>query len=146
MAEAKPTPAYLMAVGDHLDECEADIANLKAILADRPWSRLERHAAERTLQVLIEGCIGLAKHWARRETGRPASEAASAFEHLIDRGQIGHEVPWRKVIGLRNALVHDYLDVDPQIIQDVIERDHYQSLLDFGRQAIAALGEPAGDS
>ncbi|TFH86666.1 DUF86 domain-containing protein [Billgrantia azerbaijanica] len=144
MAEAKPTAAYLMAVGDHLDECETDIANLKTILADRPWSRLERHAAERTLQVLIEGCIGLAKHWARREIGRLTSDAASAFEHLIERGQIGHEVPWRKVVGLRNALVHDYLDVDPQIIQDVIEQDHYRSLLDFGRQAIAALAQEDG--
>ncbi|WP_163557490.1 DUF86 domain-containing protein [Halomonas sp. NO4] len=139
MAEAKPTAAYLMAVKEHLDECETDIATLKSILAERPWSRLERHAAERTLQVLIEGCIGLAKHWARHEIGRPTSEASSAFEHLIDRGRIGHEVPWRKVIGLRNALVHDYLDVDPEIIQDVIEQDHYRTLLAFGIQAIEAL-------
>ncbi|QTF91319.1 DUF86 domain-containing protein [Halomonas sp. BM-2019] len=139
MPDPKPAAAYLLAVGTHLDECETDIATLREILAERPWSRLERHAAERTLQILIEGCIGLAKHWAKRELGRPVSEPSTAFERLIDRGCIGHEVPWRKVIGLRNALVHDYLDVDPEIVRDVIEQAHHRALLAFGRQAIEAL-------
>jgi len=129
----------LLALGRHLDECEMDIATLKDILSERPWSRLERHAAERTLQVLIEGCIGVAKHWARHETGRPSDEALSAFERLADLGRISHDVPWRKVIGLRNALVHDYLDVDDEIIKDVIASDHYRSLIDFARQAISTL-------
>lgn len=139
----RPATAYLMALGDHLDECEADIATLEAIRAERPWSRLERHAAERTLQVLIEGCIGVAKHWAKAETGTPANEALSAFERLIDAGRIGHEVPWRKVIGLRNALVHDYLDVDDAIIEAVIRDGHYRQLLAFARQAIEALARRA---
>lgn len=139
MAEPRPAPAYLLAVGDHLNECETDLDTLRKLLASRPWSRLERHAAERTLQVLIEGCIGLAKHWAKREIGRPVSEAATAFERLTDRGCIGHDVPWRKVIGLRNALVNDYLEVDPDIVRDIIEQAHYRTLLAFGRRAIQAL-------
>jgi uncharacterized protein YutE (UPF0331/DUF86 family) len=138
-SDTKPGNAYLLALGRHLDECEMDIATLKDILSERPWSRLERHAAERTLQVLIEGCIGVAKHWARHETGRPSDEALSAFERLADLGRISHDVPWRKVIGLRNALVHDYLDVDDEIIKDVIASDHYRSLIDFARQAISTL-------
>lgn len=145
MADHKPVTAYLLAVGNHLAECEADIAMLGAILADRPWSRLERHAAERTLQILIESCIGLAKHWVKRETGVPINEPTSAFELLEDYGLIDHKsappVPWRKVIGLRNALVHDYLVVDDAIVQDVIQSKHYDALLRFGRQAITAMSE-----
>lgn len=139
MADSKPGIAYLVALNEHIDECEIDIETLKQIVSQRPWSRLERHAAERTLQVLIESCIGVAKHWARRETGATSPDALGAFERLIERGCIGHEIPWRKVIGLRNALVHDYLDVDDRIVSEVIEVGHYQPLLTFARQAAKAL-------
>ena len=29
------------------------------------------------------------------------------------------EIPWRNIIGMRHKLVHDYLDVDTDIIWDV---------------------------
>nr|WP_156889319.1 DUF86 domain-containing protein [Halomonas sp. 1513] len=139
MADPRSIIAYLVALEQHLDECEADIATLRTIGEQRAWSRLERHAAERTLQVLIEGCIGVAKHWARHTSGIPSQDALNAFERLIDAGLIGHEIPWRKVIGLRNALVHDYLNVDEEIIRDVIMADHYLRLISFARQAHEAL-------
>ncbi len=33
------------------------------------------------------------------------------------------EIPWRRVIGFRNVLAHGYLGIDPDRIDDVIERD-----------------------
>ena len=33
------------------------------------------------------------------------------------------EIPWRKIIGLRNLIVHDYSSVDLEIIWDVIHKD-----------------------
>ncbi|MCE8002245.1 MULTISPECIES: type VII toxin-antitoxin system HepT family RNase toxin [Billgrantia] len=139
MADSSPGIAYLVALRQHVAECETDIATLERIVKERPWSRLERHAAERTLQVLIEGCIGVAKHWAKRETGTVSQNALGAFEALIEQGLISHEVPWRKVVGLRNALVHDYLEVDDRIVAEVIEAGHYLPLIAFARQAIQAL-------
>ena len=139
MADSSPGMAYLIALREHIAECETDIATLDQIAKERPWSRLERHAAERTLQILIEGCIGVAKHWAKRETGTVSQNALGAFEKLIEQGLIGHEVPWRKVIGLRNALVHDYLEVDDRIVAEVIEAGYYRPLVAFVRQAIQAL-------
>ncbi|MFC3285749.1 type VII toxin-antitoxin system HepT family RNase toxin [Litchfieldella rifensis] len=139
MPETHPGTAYLDALDNHLDECQADIKLLRDILQQRPWSRLEQHAAERTLQVLIESCIGIAKHWARQETGHTSSEAMAAFQRLMDKGVIDANTPWRKIIGLRNVLVHDYLEVDDEIVRDVIEQDHYLELLGFSRDAILAL-------
>lgn len=133
--------AYLGAQKEHIDQCELDLQELKCRLQQGPWSRFEQRAAERTLQVLIESCIGLAKHWARQETGMTSNEALTAFNRLAEQGVISRETPWRKVIGLRNALVHDYLEVDPAIVQDVILSGYHRDLLAFARKGIDALAQ-----
>lgn len=131
--------AYTLAQKEHLAECEQDLDTLKKRLEQGGWSRLERAAAERTLQVLIESCIGIAKHWARATTGHLAAEPRKAVEALRDHGLIDHSLPWNKVIGLRNVLVHDYLEVDVSILEAVVREEHYQSLLAFAHQGLNAL-------
>ena len=134
---------YLLTQRRHLAECAGDLDDLREFVRQRPWSRLERLAAERTLLITLNACIGLAKHWARHETGVACRDAAIGFERLQDAGKVDNTVPWRKVIGLRNVLVHDYLDVDPEIVKSVIAHRHYRTIIDFGHQALAAL-EQAG--
>ena len=134
-----PNEAYLLAASEHLNQCEEDLQELNEILRLRPLKRLEQHAAERTLQVLIEAAIGLAKHWAKKETGFSSSDAYSAFENLFNRGLIESTESWRKTIGLRNVLVHDYLNVDANIVRDVIAQRYYDEILAFGRKAIGDL-------
>lgn len=33
------------------------------------------------------------------------------------------EIPWTKIIGMRNVLVHDYFDIDTDIVWDAATRD-----------------------
>jgi uncharacterized protein with HEPN domain len=43
-------------------------------------------------------------------------EAARALPlEITDRFQ---SIPWRKIVGMRNVLVHDYLGVDPNVVFD----------------------------
>ena len=132
-------PSYLISLTEHVNECERDLLLLKKKLEAESWSRFEELAAERSLQLLIEAAIGAAKHWSKMSTGQTINEGLKAFQYLESAGLIESQVPWKKIIGLRNALVHDYLDVDPEIVQSVVRNGYYQQPLDFVRQAVKSL-------
>ena len=131
---------YLAALRAHADECDSDLTELRRRLDEGPWSRFDEKAAERTLQVLIESAIGAAKHWSKKTSGQVSTDAYTAFRRLAEQGLIESADTWRAMIGLRNALVHDYLEVDPDIIASVLRKKQYEAPLLFVRQAVKALG------
>ncbi|MBL4831826.1 MAG: DUF86 domain-containing protein [Aliivibrio sp.] len=47
----------------HIAQLHSELEGLNEIISERPFSRYEYRAAERTLQIVIEACIGIAKHW-----------------------------------------------------------------------------------
>ena len=48
-------------------------------------------------------------------------EAASRLSPETCAGAVG--IPWRSIIGLRNRLIHDYTDVDWDIVWDVVSNE-----------------------
>jgi uncharacterized protein with HEPN domain len=49
------------------------------------------------------------------------------------------DIPWSKIIGMRHILVHDYFNIDKDLVWDVVERD----LPDLKRKVEAILRELA---
>ena len=44
-----------------------------------------------------------------------------AARHLSDDFKANHpEIPWRQITGMRDRVVHDYLDVDYDLVWDVV--------------------------
>ncbi len=70
---------------------------------------------ERHLQVAIQGAIDVALHVVADDTDRTPDDYGSAFVLLAEIGVIGPELAGRLRVatGLRNLLVHAYLDIDP---------------------------------
>ena len=130
--------AYIGALRISLSRYQAELSEIRAILALRALSNLEYRAAERTLQVSIEACIGVAKHWAKALASHTPQDAYQAFEILAQRGELSPYtlIGWRKIIGLRNALVHDYLNIDPEIIRSVIAQGYSDQLFTFAEQGL----------
>ncbi|MFM5174334.1 MULTISPECIES: type VII toxin-antitoxin system HepT family RNase toxin [Aeromonas] len=130
--------AYIGALRISLSRYKAELSEIRAILALRALSNLEYRAAERTLQVSIEACIGVAKHWAKALASHTPQDAYQAFEILAQRGELSPDtlIGWRKIIGLRNALVHDYLNIDPEIIRSVIAQGYTDQLFTFADQGL----------
>jgi len=131
---------YIFSMQEHLEVIKSDLLGLHEISRTRALSRYEYRAAERTLQVLIEACIGIAKHWSYALNKTAPADAYTAFETLSQLGISDIKMlSWRKVIGMRNALVHDYLNIDPEIIRLVIQKKDFDKLFIFSEQGLSAL-------
>ncbi|MBT63533.1 MAG: hypothetical protein CML13_10015 [Puniceicoccaceae bacterium] len=97
-------------------------------------SALEWNGLEHALQLLVENAIGKAKHLLRLSGN--ASAPVSAYDAFIALSDLGMcteaEVDiWAKAIGMRNAIVHEYLEVDRKLIRAVLDSGAYQHVTDF---------------
>ena len=99
------------------------------------WTSVVKILA-RLLQVLIEACIGLAKQWLKQHQKVIPNDAYESMQKLADLGMISGKdlLNWRKVIGMRNAIVHDYLNLDAALLKAVIESRQYIALQRFVEQ------------
>ncbi len=133
---------YLLSMSAHIAEVNADLEDLAAILSTRSLSRFETKASERLIQTLAEACIGIAKHRCK-QLGYPAPENAyMAFERLSVKDPDAIDLAqWRMVIGLRNALVHDYLNIDTSVIENLIKQEKYRLMIDFANEGLGKLGQ-----
>lgn len=88
-----------------------------------------------------EMSIGLAKHCLKTFQAETTADAYSTFTKLSQYQFINSNLltTWRKIIGLRNGLVHDYLNIDLQIIEHIIREQHYLDLKQFCDLAISHL-------
>jgi len=125
--------SYVDAIQQHVNESVEDLDTLYALLKQRSWTRVERKGAERLLQTLVEACIGVSKHWLKQQNKVLPPDAYSVFEKLIELQLIPADdaQQWQKIIGMRNAIVHDYLNLDEQVIRAIIVNKMYLKLQDF---------------
>lgn len=108
------------------------------ILSGAPLSRLEQSGVLHALQVLIENTIGKAKHLLKSKEVEIPVSAYDAFASLGQHGLINAQdlEQWNSVIGLRNRIVHDYMNIDMQLIYKLITNDHHVSIADFLRKPV----------
>ena len=131
---------YILVMQSHLAECKVDLERLRKLFKEKDPERFDLKVAERTVQILIESCIGIGKHWVKAIRGTVSADAYDCFETLSQEGVSGIDLTlWKSVIGMRNALVHDYLKVDATIIKKVILEKQFYALLDFAEQGLRVL-------
>ncbi|WP_035016158.1 type VII toxin-antitoxin system HepT family RNase toxin [Catenovulum agarivorans] len=124
---------YALAITEHVKEQQSDLEQIKATLESRMWTRVERRAAERIIQVMVEACIGVSKHYLKKQNITTPSDTYKIFLQLAEQGIITQQElqTWRKVIGMRNAIVHDYLNLDERVLANIVQNGLYNTLADF---------------
>jgi uncharacterized protein YutE (UPF0331/DUF86 family) len=137
---------YLAEVLKHKKKYLTELDELREdLLADNFKSR-DYLATERLLQIFTELCIGLAKHCLKKAQGHSATDAYQTFSLLKEHDMISSNelMQWKKIIGLRNGLVHDYLNIDLLIIEHIIRQRQYLQLDAFISKAVDILQEADG--
>lgn len=93
------------------------------------------------IQRACEACIDLAMHLvAQKKLGVPQT-SRDAFDLLYKNNMIDQKLRGQLVsmVGFRNIAVHNYQDVEIEIIQKIIEV-HLENLLEFKKEVLL-LGE-----
>ena len=84
-----------------------------------------RASVERWLQLLSECALDLCHHLIADRGWRTPSTYREAFQVLEENGVLDSELTrnMEKWAGLRNVLVHLYLEVDQRILYDILTRE-----------------------
>ncbi len=108
------------------------------------WTERDFLAIQRALQVYIESFIGMARYFVQQKYNLSVSQSREAIDELKSRGDLTvqqHE-ELLKIVGFRNVLVHDYLEINDGIVQAVVTKKHYaimDTLFSEWRQALDLL-------
>ena len=118
-------------------EQSALLAQARAIMTQRNLSLLEQNGVLHALQVLIENAIGKAKQSLKSHQQPVPVSAYDTFAVLARTGEIdAASLPdWNAVIGLRNRIVHDYMNIDMDKVMALVTSSHEQFVTAFLLQA-----------
>jgi uncharacterized protein YutE (UPF0331/DUF86 family) len=125
--------AYLVAIDEHVNEHIEALLDLSEKITQRPLDFHERNSAQRSMQVLVESVIGLSKHVCKKAGKQTLGSAyANAIKALeLIAGQPIKPEQLQGAIGMRNAIVHDYLNLDWKLLEQVLKESLFMDLLPF---------------
>lgn len=118
-----------------LDEYLSILERLREYRLEEFLAEPERYgSAERFLQLAIEALLDIGSHLIA-ELGLGSIESYSDIpKRLAREGYISRELAnrWVNMIGMRNILVHEYLDIDRTLVYTVLT-DHLKDLEELKR-------------
>ncbi len=115
-------------------EQSALLGQAKDILKQgRTLTPLEQAGVLHALQVLVENAIGKAKQLLKASEQPVPVSGYDAFKALANRNQIAQaDLPaWNAIVGLRNRIVHDYMNIDMDQVIALLSADKDQFVVDF---------------
>jgi uncharacterized protein YutE (UPF0331/DUF86 family) len=94
---------------------------------------LEQNGVLHALQVLIENAIGKAKQLLRASGEAVPVSAYDAFAALVRHGEIEQAqlAAWNAVIGLRNRIVRDYMNIDMAKVLELVSQGRNEFVVEF---------------
>jgi len=113
-----------------------------SLLAGKNLSRLEQNGVLHAFQVLIENAIGKAKQILKAAGKQVPLSAYDSFLQITELGVIGPDdlSDWNAVIGLRNRIVHDYMNINMPQVLELVKDERYAFVRDFLMAPIADEG------
>lgn len=106
------------------------LAKPQQLLVDKVQQRFVEHTLQIAIQAMIDIGFAIASE---NNLGEP-TENRQVFDRLAEAGWITPDMRdmCRKMVAFRNIVVHGYLQVDPKIVQRIVEHE-LDDLLAFVR-------------
>ena len=103
------------------------------LLAGGTLSRLEQNGVLHAIQMLVENAIGKAKQLLKAAGKQVPLSAYDSFLGMAEIGVIktSELTAWNAAIGLRNRIVHDYMNIDLQRVLELVKNGQYRFITDF---------------
>lgn len=114
--------------------------------SQKPFSETDSLAIQRALQILVESVIGMSRYVAETALGIRVAKSRESLDELRRMGVLDHEVHSRllRIVGFRNILVHDYLNIDDVVVSAIVRKREYVFLVDVLSMLTAYLN--SGDA
>ena len=79
---------------------------------------------ERNLQIAAQTCIDIGSHVIADRGYRPPYGYGDIFTILLEEGLLPSALAntMKRIAGFRKILVHDYLEIDPEIVYDSLQK------------------------
>ena len=120
---------------EYLDKTKEIAQKEKTILQSLDiFDDIQKRAARSSLQIMIENAIGKAKkilkHYDCPIIPRRSSDA---IIFLYEVGFFNEEEykEFINIIGFRNAMIHDYMDFDEEILINIVKNEKYDVIYNF---------------
>jgi uncharacterized protein YutE (UPF0331/DUF86 family) len=104
---------YLLEIQKHTKDISLDAFMKNKILIA---------AIERYLQIMVEVVIDVAERVLAIHDAGPAATANEAIEKLVKLTVLKSPEPYTTMIKFRNVLVHEYEEIDPKIIFEIVSQ------------------------
>ena len=91
-----------------------------------------RSMSERALQVMVEIVIDVAERIIALKNAGTTASSAEAIDCLVKLNVLKSTQPYNDMVKFRNLLVHQYEEIDPAIIYDIIKNklDNFRQFRD----------------
>ena len=126
-----------------------DLDRLGEVTADRlTEDRYLRHVVEHVLEQLVQLAVGINSHVAAAVLGQAVTDYRASFDAAATAGLISRGLATRlhPSTGLRNVVVHEYLDVDLAVLAGAVPaaRQDYAAYIRSAADWLADRGSSSG--
>lgn len=129
-----PSELYLQETADLAKRHSALLEEARSIMQQgKKLTPLEENGVLHALQVLVENAIGKAKQTLKL-AGEPVPPSAyDALQAMVRIQQLSADSfsEWAAIIGLRNRIVNEYMNLDTDRVLDLVNAREYQIVVDF---------------
>ena len=137
----KPYKAYVYAVREQLEQQLSLLDQLSQLASANRLTGIERSATERNLQLLVEVALGCSKHYLKSQTLPVPSESAMVIRQVYSVLTIENPLEQEMIgaVGMRNAIIHDYLNLDWDKVSSVLTQKKYHQVAKYCERLLKEL-------